>query len=618
MKKRINKALSVLLIFMLSIGILSVPSLAAEDSPVSSTGTIWSDWASSMPDFFGKVFSVVVGQFGGEVCPNSDDHLHHGKVIAKNLLGNGKWQALCDYCGEKFVVYDDDMQNAYNEHVNKVQETLGTVQVGTDGIYIIPALDWSNFTWGPNEHWVNFNSGSFSFSYSPDGLSVNMVSEFYKLPSKWNLYVNGSLIYPSIVFGSGTLYTISKGYVVSFSCPSATLSSNNNSGLTYIKKSGSTFTDEIPGIGSSEYLLSGWQFSSGSSFYFSVCGAGNVFSADAILSLPVLRFVPDSWSINDYTSPVGGSGSRVGSISGNFGYYVNGDLVTVDNTTIVNETTNTYTNPETGTTSPITNWTYDYSDRSYNLTLESGDTVSVTYGDENVTINEGDKTYNIYYIIQGSGGGDTPTPSPGPSACPHNYTSEITTEPTCISSGVETFTCSICGDTYTKIVPAAGHKWIVDRTVNTEYDESGYIVREGYTIWVCSVCGEQYKDTDGSGPPSGGGSSGGESGGGFLDWLLGKLGEIFGSIGEGILSLLQNALGKVLDGIISIINMLTEKLNTVLDSLFKVFDEVPAMFSGFTEFLTAMFAFIPPEIITILVFGILAIVLVAIFKIITR
>ena len=35
----------------------------------------------------------------------------------------------------------------------------------------------------------------------------------------------------------------------------------------------------------------------------------------------------------------------------------------------------------------------------------------------------------------------------------HDYTSEITTPPTCSDDGVETYTCSICSNTYTEIIP---------------------------------------------------------------------------------------------------------------------------------------------------------------------
>ena len=38
----------------------------------------------------------------------------------------------------------------------------------------------------------------------------------------------------------------------------------------------------------------------------------------------------------------------------------------------------------------------------------------------------------------------------------HAYTASITTDPTCTTDGEATYTCSICGDTYTEPIPATG------------------------------------------------------------------------------------------------------------------------------------------------------------------
>ena len=42
----------------------------------------------------------------------------------------------------------------------------------------------------------------------------------------------------------------------------------------------------------------------------------------------------------------------------------------------------------------------------------------------------------------------------------HDWTSEVTTQPTCVKDGVRTFTCSRCKDTKTEAIPATGvHQW---------------------------------------------------------------------------------------------------------------------------------------------------------------
>ena len=43
--------------------------------------------------------------------------------------------------------------------------------------------------------------------------------------------------------------------------------------------------------------------------------------------------------------------------------------------------------------------------------------------------------------------------------CVHQYKSKVTKAATCTASGVRTYTCSKCGDTYTKKISALGHKW---------------------------------------------------------------------------------------------------------------------------------------------------------------
>ncbi|MBE6737715.1 MAG: hypothetical protein E7566_03550 [Ruminococcaceae bacterium] len=41
----------------------------------------------------------------------------------------------------------------------------------------------------------------------------------------------------------------------------------------------------------------------------------------------------------------------------------------------------------------------------------------------------------------------------------HSYVSNVTLKPTCTASGIKTYTCSTCGDTYTKTIPDTGHSW---------------------------------------------------------------------------------------------------------------------------------------------------------------
>lgn len=53
----------------------------------------------------------------------------------------------------------------------------------------------------------------------------------------------------------------------------------------------------------------------------------------------------------------------------------------------------------------------------------------------------------------------------------HDYVETSRVDATCTEPGAVTYTCSICGDTYTDSIPALGHawgEWIVDRQPTTE------------------------------------------------------------------------------------------------------------------------------------------------------
>ena len=331
------------------------------------------------------------------------------------------------------------------------------------------------------------------------------------------------------------------------------------------------------------------------------------FASFTVYSNPI-RIQPLSGLIDPGSDTTYNINSRPTSITGDYGIIGdNGQITKVDTTTIVNETNNTYTytNPSTGATSTITDWTYDYSDRSYDLTLDTGDTVTVTYGDENVTIQEGDTVYNIYYIVDGTGQGTDP------GVCQHNYTSTVDREATCTVPGQMTYTCSLCGHTYTETIPAKGHTWTVSQTVTTEYDEEGNLLQQGYTLYQCSVCGEQYKDENGTGPPGSDGSDDGES-----NWD--KLGNFLGTIFGGLIGLIEAVLGAILDALTSLATMIGEKLAAVVELVLSLFTEIPVLFTGFLGFLTAVFPFLPEEVMLLLTFGIAVIVFIGIIKALRR
>lgn len=68
--------------------------------------------------------------------------------------------------------------------------------------------------------------------------------------------------------------------------------------------------------------------------------------------------------------------------------------------------------------------------------------------------------------------------------CAHDYTSEITKEPTCLQEGERTFTCRKCEEQYKESIPATGHNVVKDTAV------AATCTREGLTEGShCSACG---------------------------------------------------------------------------------------------------------------------------------
>ena len=203
-----------------------------------------------------------------------------------------------------------------------------------------------------------------------------------------------------------------------------------------------------------------------------------------------------------------------------------------------------------------------------------------------------------------------------PDKCEHEWEETDRTEPTCILAGSADLVCSKCEKTKTEALPKLGHTWEVKQSVQTSYDETGNVQTQGFTIYRCTSCGEEYKDTDGTGPP--GGPSGDNGSGEEGETIWDKLGELLGSGIGGILKLAEAVISGLLDALISLVDMLTGKLADVVTAVMEIFEEVPQLFAGFLGFLSAVFPFFPPEIMLLLTFGIAAVVFVGIIKAIRR
>lgn len=124
---------------------------------------------------------------------------------------------------------------------------------------------------------------------------------------------------------------------------------------------------------------------------------------------PCYKVVPSQEVNNNYYV----RSSRVGSITYNIvdshmqNYY--------PNVQFFNEETNIYVDPSTGQQQNVQSWTYDYSTRTYHLTLEDGSLLDIEFGDGSIKVTlNGKLTQEYYYTVEkGEDPGPTPTPEPG-------------------------------------------------------------------------------------------------------------------------------------------------------------------------------------------------------------
>ncbi len=416
------------------------------------------------------------------------------------------------------------------------------------------------------------------------------------------------------------------------------------------------------------------------------------------MHLPVFSVLPDGLPSGDVTTIYNFS-TRMGNIGGNYGT-VNIDNSVTQYTTqyIVNEGDSTYTNPVTGQTQPILDWTYNYNDRSYTLNLDNSKTSTVTYGDEKVSINETTidgngntvtNKYEVNYIVNNNGGSGSTDPDPSASPSPSNNPGggSGTTGPGILPGPGDSVTSSLSRvfkTDYAKITQAYGNDghggtdcvpqsggidtviahsegtviWVQTGQLNNQgstgdasygnavkiQHANGYYtlyahldsvsVKNGSHVYRGQALGrmgntgnsygahlhfevrdendarinsDPYVNADLPGLEGGGKSQSDRS-------LWEKVGDLLGTGVSGILDLLGAAVSKVLDGLIALLEMLIGKLTEVVEVVLSVFDQIPALFGGFLDLLGLLFPFLPPEIVTLLTFGIIAVVAIWIIK----
>lgn len=222
-----------------------------------------------------------------------------------------------------------------------------------------------------------------------------------------------------------------------------------------------------------------------------------------VVSTPVFSIEPSDTSLVTNNFLIN---TRVDNLTGI--YVDNSDNYYTD-VTIVDETNNKYYDMTTKTYYDIKSWSYDYSSRTYFLTLDNDVELTVQFGDTNVTITNNNVSNTYNYVVEDDTGSDPDTPT----TCKHDWQETIDTAPTCLEGGHASYTCSKCGENYEQILAAKGHDWKVIEHVNMVYNSDGTVATQGHTLYQCSVCGEQWYTDTGAPPPDVSGSSN------ILAWL---------------------------------------------------------------------------------------------------
>lgn len=653
-----KKIISLALASVVFVSALSILVFAEDGEPepdytgaVSFWDSVLYSWAqrfdSGIP-FFNPAQDVI-GTLCQSVCAESEDSLHHAASITNDYLtdatGSYTW-ATCKYCNTRFKLYASDIKDSYQSQVSALPAT----QYGSDGAVYVTAYHTCLYFGGGSLYYCCPHRGSYDSTYrlapGNDGSSFDCENLVFTR----SLVSGSSRFIVSYVNCSFECVVPIDGRVF---CPYAPtydayyISTSN----TKIDRSG-----YWSGLDSS---VSGNYYTAGTVLKLRTCSVPlNPGSYDYSIyayvkfDFPVIKVVPYDYDKENVVSQYPSSGRPVFT-DGKYGVVGSGGNVSlVDNTqSIINETNNTYYNPVTNQTSNVTDWTYNYDNRSYNVTTESGNTVTVTYGDKNISITEnnvveGDtitNNYTIYYVVDNGSQTPTPTPSPSPSpdiptpiptpgGCTHQYTITKEKEPTCTESGYKIYKCDLCGDTYTDSIKALGHDWhIVSENAlsNDETPDSSPVSESTpapessaapdaspppaesgsettdptptsaptYTLYRCFRCNMEYKDFDGSGPPQ---NKDDEEEGGLWGWVK----KLFGSIWNGLLSILETIVGGTIDLVCKLIDELVAGVNHVITGLFDSLGQIADFGGGFKDFLGSFFSFVPPEIVTLLAFSI--------------
>ena len=168
--------------------------------------------------------------------------------------------------------------------------------------------------------------------------------------------------------------------------------------------------------------------------------------------------------------------------------------------------------------------------------------------------------------------------SVGVGSCDHTYTAEVNQAASCALPGLQTFTCSNCGSSYSEIIPSTGHDWQCTDHVADELDpETGETTRQGYDLYTCSICQDTYKDYDGSGAP--------ETQSDTVTGIITQVFEKLGSLAGDLISMAIRMLDKLLTGFDELVTDFNTKT-----------EQIVSFGAGYPQWLAGLWEIIPADL----------------------
>lgn len=384
LKGIVYRSAALTLAFVVACSALVVPASATD---YQSTYNFW-NWAYDNSWFLGK---AIIGFSAGNVCQVSEDSMHHATTHSGgggSVDGQRVYNCVCDLCGVEFQAVATDLEQSYDsyEDTNTVNSSSSGPQPTVSNWFLNPFLfsDNENYKYysfdyvAPNEYYIDY-------ALLTSGKSMN-----YAI--RCSVFINSDIV---------------SSYTVNLPAGSIFDGTQCSSALYYCYKSVDGELSYLGNVYDSSYSGKSptYKCEGGVEYVFEYRNPSNLSAEFGVRktslhvmerpTVTITRYNQPYTEVYNYLPPSGTT------------YYNDSSNNSVQNEQpVIDPTGKTIYNPVTNTTTNITNWTYDYSDRSYTCTTENNTTTTITYGDEFITINEGDVnntyiTYNIYYYIRG-------------------------------------------------------------------------------------------------------------------------------------------------------------------------------------------------------------------------